>query len=323
MKFLIQILIASLLLIPVAAPAADANPLTAAPSTGKINGLPNPFGAFNLVMYGRPASNQVELLQSIGYDGIMACTWGKDALAHLRDFAAVPAVRDGKFSVYSVLWTPDLIQGYDEKWLNELIPLTAQLHASLWVAVFGDRAQHERLLSMLQSLADKCRAQNVPLVLYPHAGSTFEDAEEALALIKEMNRPEVKLSVHISHEFMAGNEPRMEEVIAKVAPYIALASINGVDSAADYRKVNYDVTIMPLGQGSYDVRPYVASLVRHGYRGPFLQHTWGFKSPPEQHLAACIQAWRKISADVATQIAAEKPSASRHAGEGAPIVPAR
>jgi sugar phosphate isomerase/epimerase len=241
----------------------------------------------------------------------MACAWGKDALAHVREFATVPAVRDGKFAVYSILWTPNLDQGYDEKWLDELIPLTARLHASLWVAVFGDRAKHERTLTMLQSVADKCRVQNVPLVLYPHAGSTFVDAEEALALIREMNRPEVKLSLHISHELMAGNGPRMEEVIAKVAPYIALASINGVDSAPDYTKASFDITIMPLNQGSYDVRPYVASLVRHGYRGPFLEHTWGFKSPPEQHLAACMQAWQKISADVATQIAAENQSAAR------------
>src|ERR1035437_8563491 len=131
MKFFIRTLTLSLLLIAVDASAADTNQLTATPCADKINQLPNPFGAFNLGMYNRPASNQVALLQSFGYDGIMACAWGKDALAHVREFATVPAVRDGRFSVYSILWTPNLEQGYDVKLLDELIPLTAQLHASL------------------------------------------------------------------------------------------------------------------------------------------------------------------------------------------------
>ena len=66
--------------------------------------------------------------------------------------------------------------------------------------------------------------------------------------------------------------------------------------------------IIPLDQGDYDVRPYLAALIRHGYTGPILLHNFGFKTLAEEYLPASMKRWREISSDVAKQIAREKTS---------------
>jgi hypothetical protein len=50
-KFSLGILTLSILLNVVNASAGDTNQVAATPSANPINRLPNPFGAFNLVMY--------------------------------------------------------------------------------------------------------------------------------------------------------------------------------------------------------------------------------------------------------------------------------
>lgn len=267
----------------------------------------NAFGVFNLAPFNQlPASNQVALAMSSGYDGLMASLPGKNPLARLREFTAVPAVRDDQFKIYSVLWQVRVGTPLDEKFLKEFVVVAHELKAAMWCNVVGTPGEREQTVKLLQAVADQCAAGGVQLVLYPHYDCTFENAEESLEVWNLMQRPEVKLSIHLCHELKAGNSKRLDAVIAKVAPHLALASLNGVDTTVPFAKKGWDTMILPLDKGDYDVRPYVASLIRHGYTGPILLHNFGFKTPPAAYLPASMKRWREISAAVATQIANEK-----------------
>ena len=117
-----------------------------------------------------------------------------------------------------------------------------------------------------------------------------------------MNRPKVKLSLHLCHELKKGNAARLDAVIAQVAPQLALVSINGVDTSVPFSNKGWDSLILPLDKGDYDVRPFLASLTRQGYTGPILLHNFGFKTPAEEYLSASMKRWREISADIAAKL---------------------
>lgn len=273
--------------------------------------LPNPFGVFNLPpLNQRPAQEQVDLAMASGYAGMMASVSMKNPFVRLREFSAVPAVRDGRFKVYAILWQSRIAQPLDEAFLSEFLVIAKELNAAIWCSITGTPGEREITLPRVQAIADRCRDAGVLLVLYPHHACTFETAEEALEVWQKINRPEVKLSIHLCHELKAGNQQRYDEIVAKVAPHLVLASINGVDTSVDFSVKGWDSMIIPLDQGDYDPRPFVASLVRHAYRGPVLLHNFGFKSMPETYLPGSMKRWREISADVAKQVGAETDSAT-------------
>ena len=272
-----------------------------------IRALPNPFGVFNLAPFNlRSAQEQVDLAMTNGYDGLMASVSMKNPLMRLQEFTAVPAVRDGHFKIYSILWQSQIAKPLDEKFLNEFLVVAKELNAAVWCNIVGPPGERTNTVARLQLIADRCQAAGVQLVLYPHYDCTFETAEQALEIWEKLNRPTVKISIHLCHELKANNKDRLDEVIAKVAPHLALASLNGVDTSVVFSVKGWNTMIIPLDQGNYDVRPYLAALIRHGYTGPILLHNFGFKTPPEVYLPGSMKRWREISADVAQQIAAEK-----------------
>jgi len=196
----------------------------------------------------------------------------------------------------------------DEQLLAEFPSVAKELNASIWCNIVGQPGERTKTIARLQQIADRCRLAGVQLVLYPHYNCTFETAEQALEIWQQMNRPEVKISIHLCHELKAHNQNRLDEVVAKVVTHLALASLNGVDTTVEFSAKGWDTMILPLDKGDYDVRGYLAALIRHGYTGPILLHNFGFKTPVEEYLPASMKRWREISADVAKQIAREKAS---------------
>lgn len=259
------------------------------------------FGAFTLGMDDHSPAQLVELMQRLGYDGLMAHTWGKDPLPRLRAYVDVPAVKSGAFRIYAILWTPKTKDGYDTNWLAQVLAIAKPLHASLWVAVSGQTNETESVIALLARAAEQCAEYGVDLVLYPHFGHPYDTLENTLPVLEKLNRPNVKLSIHLCHELKAGNENRFDEIIARAAPYLALASVNGAelgetvrrDKPGDWRKA-----IMSLDEGALDVKPFLRALAKNGYHGPVLLHTFGLKTKPEDHLARSIKKWRKLQSEL-------------------------
>ncbi|MBI5835196.1 MAG: sugar phosphate isomerase/epimerase [Armatimonadetes bacterium] len=252
----------------------------------------SPFGSFNFTFDQRPAAEQVALLSRLGYQG-MACSGLSADL--LRSFAEVPQVASGEFRVWAALWWvgPEQRQ-VDAAWLDDVLAGLHRLGASLWVVVDGTAAERPAAVTFLRAVADRAKPAGVPLVLYPHQGCTFDDAESALEVWQAMERPEVRLSIHLCHELKAGNENRLDEVVAKVAPLLTLASVSGA-SAELMHTGGWETAIMPLDRGTFDVRPFLKALAAHGYRGPMVLHTYGIMDPPEDHLARSMARWKALN----------------------------
>lgn len=260
------------------------------------NAPTNPIGTFNLSFRQLDAEAQVALVEKAGYDGLMVGTWEDHApWSKLRSYGKIPGVRTGNVRIMAILANLEVAKPATNRELEELADVSAELRAPLWVYVHGGRMESAPIaVDMLRRLADACQAKGGSLVLYPHEGCVFADLEESIAILEAMRRPSVTTSFHLCHELKAGNIARFDELIRAHVSRLALVSLNGADSKR-YAQPGWDGAILPLDKGDYDVAPVVRSLRLAGYSGPVLIHTFGLKSPPEEHLAGSLRRWREVA----------------------------
>jgi sugar phosphate isomerase/epimerase len=247
-----------------------------------------PFGlCMNNQKWQMSPEEQVALCLRDGFTG-MALSGGDLSPARLKRFAENPEVASGRFRVYAALWWLPLDQEIDAAWLSATLTQAARMDMALWVVIDGKKTKENvaAATDKLALIAAACAKAGTALVLYPHAGTTFTCAEEALPILLELRArgfATVTLSLHLCHEQSARTDKRIAEVAAKVAPYLSLVTVNGSNGGG---------SILPLGQGSYDPMPFIRALAAVGYSGPVVLHTYNLADPrKDDHLARSLAAW--------------------------------
>jgi sugar phosphate isomerase/epimerase len=165
----------------------------------------------------------------------------------------------------------------------------------LWL-ILGGRGEkvevkREEIVAFLRTMAEKGKAAGVEVVIYPEwvgpgKVSFIKTAEDALSYIKEVGSDNLFVSLHLCHELKAGNGDRLEEIAAKIKPWLRLATINGADEDAADELDGWTRTIQPLGMGTYDSSKLLKALQSIGYKGPVILHTGGGlgrRAPRDHH----------------------------------------
>jgi hypothetical protein len=242
------------------------------------------LGAFNLAIETRPVAAQAELLDRLGYCGVTFWHATSTLAEYQSQSTRVPAVF---FLIDAV--TPDHAA------LASTVASISGAGALPWLIVGGSPStERTRVVDLVREAAD---ATDATVVIYPHAGTAVTSAEAALEVLQQTGRPNLKLSLHLSHELKAGNQQRLAELIARTAPYAALASINGADVERETLADDYSHTIKPLAEGTLDVeRLYLRPLLDAGYQGPVLLHTFGLEQSVVTHLAQSLARWQQMIA---------------------------
>ena len=258
-------------------------------------GYANPFSAFHFGLQDRPAQEQVNLLEKLGYQGMaIGVSNDSNAIKELRTYPQVTQVKNGQFKIDAILWWTVAKDGYDRAFLENMLVEAKKMRAAIWVVVDGSHLKEiDATLKLLNAAADQCATHGVEMVLYPHGGAVFQDTDEALAIRTLLNRPEVKVSLHVCHELKAGKMKQLAETAKKAAPYLSLVSISGANTSAIFKNDGWDDTILPLDKGDLDLRPLITALKEVHYTGPIVLHTYGIKDRPEDHLARSLAWWRK------------------------------
>lgn len=70
------------------------------------------------------------------------------------------------------------------------------------------------------------------IALYPHVNAWLHRLEDALRVVKKVNRQNVGLTFNLCHALMDGAEPRIPALIAEAAPHLFVATLNGADRAS-------------------------------------------------------------------------------------------
>ena len=120
----------------------------------------------------------------------------------------------------------------------------------------------------------------------PGKDSIIKTAEQALSYIKEVESDNLFVTLHLCHELKAGNGDRLDEIAAKIKPWLRLASINGAENDAAEELDGWARTLMPLTEGAYDSSKLLNALKSIDYKGPVLLHTGGGlgkRAPADHH----------------------------------------
>jgi sugar phosphate isomerase/epimerase len=254
-----------------------------------------PLGAFNFDFgrLGEDEASQISALQSIGYTGLVMNLTNKSQLEALHRYQA--AIGNDAFEIYAgfvtVLFNKDI--DAQNAHIDQVIQSLKKSNAKLWVILRvrgGQEVEREKVVAFLRSAAERTKAAGVELVIYPHdSGSAnishfVESAEEALPYIEEIQSDNIFVSLHLCHEIRAGNGNRLDEVAAKIKPWLRLPSINGADIDAVNEKGGWKRGIQPLVLGDYDSSKLLKALKSIDYNEPVILHTFGLqKAAPDHH----------------------------------------
>jgi thiamine monophosphate synthase len=243
----------------------------------------NPFGVFDFNLRGKTPAEQISSLDGLGFDGF---AMQLSTPAQLRKLKAYQAARP-EFPLLVGFVALDLDQPnkIPPAHFNRVLATLAKGKVPLWVIAKGPKDQREKLLTVLRDTADRCKKAGVPLVLYPHYDTAYESTEEALEILGELDRPEVKLTLHLCHELRAGNGERLDEIARKAAPHLAFATISGSDTKMQESPApgDWSEAIKPLSKGDYDAARILKALAAIDFKGPIILHTFGLQNEPASH----------------------------------------
>ncbi len=253
-----------------------------------------PLGVFNhdFARIGADEASQISELQSIGYSGFAMNVSNKRNFERLKRYQE--AIGDDPFKVYACSVVVDFAKDLatQNAHLDNVIQSLKKSNAKLWVILRvrgGQKVEREQIVEFLHSATERTKAAGVELVIFPHWSanplnvSLIQSAEEALPYVEEIGSDNLFISLHLSHEIKAGNGERLNEVAAKVKPWLRLPSINGADVDAVNEKEGWDRGIQPLTMGDYDSSKLLKALKSVGYEGPILLHTFGLQEAAADH----------------------------------------
>ncbi len=254
-----------------------------------------PLGVFNrdFARLGADEASQISELQSIGYSGFVMNVTSKKNLEKLKRYQV--AIGDDPFKVYASSIVVDFAKdlAVQNPHIDNVIQSLKKSDAKLWVILRvrgGQKIEREQIVDFLRSAAKRTKAAGVELVIFPHWSganplnvSLIQSAEEALPYVEEIGSDNLFISLHLSHEIKAGNGDRLNEVAAKIKPWLRLPSINGADVDAVNEKEGWGRGIQPLTMGDYDSSKLLKALKSVGYEGPVLLHTFGLQEAASDH----------------------------------------
>ena len=254
-----------------------------------------PLGAFNFdfARLGADEASQISELKSIGYDGLVLNLTNPKELKTLEQYQAVAS--NDPFEVYAAYVAIDFSKDLDAQnaYLDKVTKALKKSDAKLWVILRvrgGKTVEREQIVDFLRSAADRSKAGGVELVIYPHWSGgdplnicLIETAEDAIPYLEEIGSDNLFVSLHLCHEIKRGNGHRLNEVAAKIKPWLRLPSINGADIDAVNEVAGWKRGIQPLTMGDYDSSQLLDALKSVDYEGPVILHTWGLQKSAADH----------------------------------------
>ncbi|MDP6040476.1 MAG: TIM barrel protein [Candidatus Latescibacteria bacterium] len=256
-----------------------------------------PLGVFNFDFgrLGEDEAGQISTLQSIGYTGLVMNLTPHRKLSRLEQLHRYQAAIDNDaFKIYAGYVVVYFGQDMDAQnaHIDQVIQTLKKSNAKLWVILRvrrGQKVEREQVVAFLRSAAERTKAAGVELVIYPHDSassahpSIIESAEEAIPYLEEVQNGNFFISLHLCHEIRAGNGDRLDEVAAKIKPWLRLPSINGADVDAVNEVKGWKRGIQPLVLGDYDSSKLLKALKSIDYKGPVILHTWGLQKAAADH----------------------------------------
>ena len=260
---------------------------------------PNPFFVFDNGLRGpglETIDAQLDLVKEVGFEGL---SWRTDAPDRVKQLLEGAKQRGLKvFVIYANLDLKDGKLVYDPR-LKEIIPLCKGTDTMIWPNLTSkqfkpsDPAGDDIAVAGLRDLAALCEANGVRIAIYPHFNMWVHRLEDALRVVKKVDRKNVGVTFNLCHALIDGAEAKIPALIEEAAPYLFCATINGADSGA--AKTEMPRMIQTLDKGSYDVGIVLQKLKAVGFTGPIGLQCYNIKGDPKTLLTGSMGAWKKLN----------------------------
>ncbi len=223
------------------------------------------------------AEQKVNKLKNLGLKGIVFQV-SNNQLSLIDAYKNTTAVKNGSFAIYTIYQFIDLNQPVDYTAIQSIYRKIAGTN-TLFQIIFRQQATDAYLKEVIGKIADIAQTYAKELVIYPHDHTRIQSADEALAVINQVNKPNIFLALHLCHELRAGNGATIAQVVARVAPYIKVVTMSGATlSESGTTGIGWADVIKPMNAGTYDVAPFYAALHQANYTGPIGIHSFGIKA---------------------------------------------
>jgi sugar phosphate isomerase/epimerase len=259
-------------------------------------GVANPLFAFCMDIpdsQHRTLEQQAQLLKELGYAGA-----GHLWLDNLDErIKTLDAAGLKLFQVYLYVDLASADKPFDPR-LRESLPLLKGRDTMLALLIKGlppsDEKGDGQAVGIIRNIADMARESGVRVVLYPHSGEWLERVEDAVRLVKKVDRPNVGVMFNLCHWLKVDDEKNLKPLLTLAMPYLFAVSIHGADRA-DAIHAGSGNWIQPLDSGTFPVFDFVSTLQGMGYKGPFGLQCYGIPGDARDHLARSMAAWRVFS----------------------------
>jgi sugar phosphate isomerase/epimerase len=241
----------------------------------------------------RTLAEQAGLLKELGYAGA-GHLWLDNLTGRLQ------TLDDAGLKLFQVYFRTSVAAEnqppYDTR-LKNVLPLLHGRGVMLAVLITGGKPSDEsadpRAVEVVRELAVLAEPHGVRLALYPHAGDWLERVEDAVRVVRKVNRPNVGVMFNLCHWLKVDEEESLRGVLDAARPHLFAVSINGADHAADIRSGRGQM-IRPLDQGEFDLFGLLKTLRELGYKGPVGLQCYGLGGDARDHLERSMAAWRKL-----------------------------
>jgi len=248
----------------------------------------------------RTPEQQAAMLKQLGYHG-MTHLWLKAVPERLK---ALDEAGLTLFGVYTPVSIDPKKRKYDPR-LKQVITLLKGRDTMIWLSIKGLRPSTPEgdpaAVALLREIADMAQPAGLRVAIYPHTGDWTERVEDAVRVVKKVDRKNVGVIFNLCHWLKVdGDQTRLEPLLKQAMPHLFAVTLNGADSGLG-RRGTWARLIQPLDRGSFDVYGLLKMLSKLGYRGPIGLQCYGIRGDARDHLARSIAAWRKLSARLAAE----------------------
>ena len=238
------------------------------------------------------ARQQIEMIKELGYDGI-GCTAGPGLAEMLKEtdknnLRLVAVYLGANIDADQPKYGPEL---------KEAIEVLKGRNAILWLFVLSNKHKPSSpdgdpgAVKVISEIADMAAEAGLRVALYPHHGFWVERVEDAVRVVKKVNKKNVGVTFNLCHWLMVDDEKNMESLIKSAMPHLFVVSINGANSGGK----DWGQLIQTLDKGSFDMYRFLKTLEEAGYNGPIGFQGYGIGGDAHDNLRRTMSAWQKLS----------------------------
>jgi sugar phosphate isomerase/epimerase len=276
--------------------------LWAAEDGNAKSGLANPFFAFDNGA-GRdqnvPLEEQAKMLKELGYAGIGYT--GTQRIPEMLDSLDARGLK--MFSAYVEACVDPGKPPYDPG-LKTAIEQLKGRDTLIWLFVTGGTPSSsdadDRAVAIIREVAGMAERAGLRVALYPHVGMYVARVEDAVRLVKKVDRKNVGATFNLCHFLKLDDEKNLETRLKEAAPYLFIVSINGADGGQT-NGMDWNRLIQTLDRGNLDVGRVLRTLTQLGYTGPIGLQCYAIPGDCRENLKHSMAGWRNLCARLGSE----------------------